>query len=219
MFGLPDLFPEYKYERKDNDGNIYESNGYQVGLKLKNTFCLGDTFYSNIFYENFNTPWNVSQKFGGPDYEINLIIETDGGDGTTVIISYIQGLYTFGSNFIGRGSYLVGAVINGELWGDTSTVITSVDEYNTISNYNLSQNFPNPFNPATQITYSLQEGNFVTLKVYNSIGELVSTLVNEEKPSGNYSVIFDASGLSSGVYFYRLTSGSFNQTRKMILLR
>ena len=219
MFGLPDLFPEYKFERKDNNGNIYESNGYQAGLKLKNTFCLGDTFYSNIFYDNFNSPWTVYQKFGGPDYEINLIIETDGGDGTTVILSYIQGLYTFGSNFIGRGSYLVGAIINGKLWGDTSTVITSVNENNLIEGYFLSQNYPNPFNPTTQINYSLQESNFVSLKVYNSIAELVSTLVNEEKPAGSYSISFDGSGLPSGIYFYRLTSGSFNETRKMILLK
>ena len=89
----------------------------------------------------------------------------------------------------------------------------------------LSQNYPNPFNPVTLIKYSIPSvistggRNLVTLKVFDVLGNEVATLVNEEKPAGEYVVNFDASKLSSGVYFYQLKAGSFIQTKKMILLR
>jgi alpha-glucosidase (family GH31 glycosyl hydrolase) len=87
----------------------------------------------------------------------------------------------------------------------------------------LEQNYPNPFNPVTIIIYQLSTNNYVTLKVYNTLGEEVATLVAEEKPAGKFKVKFDATsatvGLPSGVYFYRLQAGSFSQTRKMILLK
>ncbi len=85
--------------------------------------------------------------------------------------------------------------------------------------YNLSQNYPNPFNPITTIEYQIPELSFVKIKVYDVLGSEVSTLVNEEKPSGSYEVKFDAAGLSSGIYFYRIQAGNFVQTRKMILLK
>jgi hypothetical protein len=83
----------------------------------------------------------------------------------------------------------------------------------------LSQNYPNPFNPSTTIRYRIPETGLVTLKVYDILGREVATLVNEEKPVGNYEVEFDGSNLSSGVYFYQLKAGSFIQTRKMICIK
>jgi hypothetical protein len=85
--------------------------------------------------------------------------------------------------------------------------------------FNLSQNYPNPFNPTTTINYRLQFSGRVTLKVYDLLGNMVATLVNEEKPAGTYSVIFDAGRLSSGIYFFRLQTGNFSATKKMILLK
>jgi len=85
--------------------------------------------------------------------------------------------------------------------------------------YTLSQNFPNPFNPVTAISYGVPVNTFLNLKVCNSLGEEVAVLVNEEKLTGNYEVEFNASNLSSGIYFYRLQAGDFVQTRKMILLK
>ncbi|MBE0572422.1 MAG: T9SS type A sorting domain-containing protein, partial [Ignavibacteriaceae bacterium] len=85
--------------------------------------------------------------------------------------------------------------------------------------YSLEQNFPNPFNPSTKINYSLPVEGFVTLDVYNSIGQKVATLVNETKTAGTYSVNFDASDLTSGIYFYKISSGNFTETKKMILLK
>lgn len=83
--------------------------------------------------------------------------------------------------------------------------------------YFLSQNYPNPFNPSTKIHYSVKEGGFVTLRVYNILGVEVATLVNGYKPVGNYETIFDAAKLSSGVYLYSLSVNGYTQTRKMIL--
>jgi|GEM_PF-871117 len=85
--------------------------------------------------------------------------------------------------------------------------------------FNLSQNFPNPFNPSTEIRYSIPNSGMVTLKVYNIIGQEVSTLVNNMQQAGNYTVSFDASHLSSGVYFYKLQSGSFTLTKKMEVIK
>ena len=88
-----------------------------------------------------------------------------------------------------------------------------------ISNYQLSQNYPNPFNPTTVINYQIPKSGFVTLKVYDILGREVSTLVNENKSAGKYSVTFNGSKLSSGVYFYRLNSGAFSITKKFILMK
>jgi Secretion system C-terminal sorting domain/Beta-propeller repeat len=83
----------------------------------------------------------------------------------------------------------------------------------------LEQNYPNPFNPTTKIKYSIPISEFVTLKIYDVLGNEVETLVNEEKPSGSYEVEFVADGLTSGIYFYKLQTGSFVETKKMIILK
>jgi len=83
----------------------------------------------------------------------------------------------------------------------------------------LQQNHPNPFNPSTVITYELGDKNFVTLKVYNTIGQEIATLVNKEQSAGTYEVQFNAEDLPSGVYFYSLTTDNFVSIKKMILIR
>jgi hypothetical protein len=83
----------------------------------------------------------------------------------------------------------------------------------------LHSAYPNPFNPSTTISFSLPSRSYVLLKVFDIMGQEVTTLVNEELPAGNYYRQWDASNISSGVYFYRLQSGSFIETKKIILLR
>lgn len=87
------------------------------------------------------------------------------------------------------------------------------------ANFFLSQNYPNPFNPSTTISYELSTKSFVTLMVYNLLGEQVAMLVNEKENAGSYSVKFDGSRLASGVYFYRLTAGSFVSVKKLVVLK
>ena len=86
-------------------------------------------------------------------------------------------------------------------------------------NFYLSQNYPNPFNPETRIDYTLPERQFVSLKVYNLLGELVSEIIIEEKEPGSYSVTFDASNLFSRIYVYRLETTDFIDLRNMTLLK
>jgi len=138
---------------------------------------------------------------------------------------------------------------NAELWngtnwepGDTPIIVNNLDGFkiaivsqriniyyiivnvestnpNTPNDFSLSQNYPNPFNPTTSLQYAIGSRQFVTLKVYDLLGREIATLVNEEKPAGEYEVEFDASGLTSGIYFYQLKAGQFSETKKMVLLR
>jgi photosystem II stability/assembly factor-like uncharacterized protein len=85
--------------------------------------------------------------------------------------------------------------------------------------YNLSQNYPNPFNPSTIISYSIPKESFVDLKVFDILGREIAELVKEQKAAGKYSVQFDGTNLSSGVYFYSITAGNYHQTKKMILTK
>jgi hypothetical protein len=85
--------------------------------------------------------------------------------------------------------------------------------------FTLSQNYPNPFNPSTTIRYQLPIRSIVTIKMYNILGKEITTLVNEKKDAGKYSINFNGSSLPSGVYFYRIQAGSFAETKKMMLLK
>ncbi len=103
-----------------------------------------------------------------------------------------------------------------------SSLLTEFNESKTtelLSDFYLAQNYPNPFNPTTTIQYSIPQRSNVTLKVYDVLGSEIATLVNEEKERGVYTVNFNASNMASGMYIYRITAGSFVETKKMILLR
>jgi hypothetical protein len=99
-------------------------------------------------------------------------------------------------------------------------IVTGVDDERlSVKEFYLSQNYPNPFNPRTHFEFRIADFGFVTLKVYDVLGNEVAILVNEEKPAGIYEVEFSADGLTSGIYFYKLTSGNFSQTKKMLLMK
>ena len=83
----------------------------------------------------------------------------------------------------------------------------------------LNQNYPNPFNPTTTISFSLPSKSFVSLKVFDSVGREVATIISEEMPAGNYSRQWNAANMASGMYFYRLQAGSFTETKKLLLLK
>ncbi len=102
----------------------------------------------------------------------------------------------------------------GSLW----TPVGVEDEL-TAESYALAQNYPNPFNPSTTIKYSIQKAGLVTLRVYDMLGREVATLVDQEQNAGVYSVKFNASGLASGIYLYKLESGSFSKTHKLMLIK
>ena len=115
------------------------------------------------------------------------------------------------------------ATANGYLFAYKPGVVVSVDEEDDFKlmpyEFKLSQNYPNPFNPSTTIKWQQPELEFVTLNIYDLLGNEIATLVNKELTAGNHETVFDASRFSSGVYFYQLKAGSFVQTKKMILLK
>jgi hypothetical protein len=85
--------------------------------------------------------------------------------------------------------------------------------------FKLYDNYPNPFNPSTIIKYSLPEASFTSIKIYDVVGNQVVVLINEIKSAGTHQVLFNAEGLSSGIYYYTIQSGSFSETKKMVLLK
>jgi len=91
--------------------------------------------------------------------------------------------------------------------------------YDVPAEFVLSQNYPNPFNPSTRINYFVPQESFVSVKVYDFLGREVMTLVNETKATGSYEIVFDASNMPSGTYFYSMIAGNFSATKKMILIK
>jgi len=100
-------------------------------------------------------------------------------------------------------------------------LITNIDENSTAvpSAYELKQNYPNPFNPSTKIQFAVPQTEFVSLKIYDVLGNEVSTLMHQELSTGSYEIQFNARLLSSGVYFYQLITGNYSETKKMNLIK
>jgi hypothetical protein len=111
---------------------------------------------------------------------------------------------------------LTGAFLGGREYG---IVLSVIDPHLLPNNIQLNQNFPNPFNPSTTFSFSLPSKSFVTLKIFNLLGREVATVVSEEVAVGSYSRIWNASGMPSGVYFYRLQAGTYTETKHMLLLK
>jgi hypothetical protein len=126
--------------------------------------------------------------------------------------NYITSLAVIGTN-------LFAGTFNGLWMRPLSEMITSSDNKDNIlpPSFSLQQNYPNPFNPITTINYSLYNSGLVTIKVYDILGREVTTLVNENKPAGNYSVQFNSAKNASGVYFYRMGFGSYLQVKKLVV--
>ncbi len=118
-------------------------------------------------------------------------------------------------------SYIFAGTDNGHVYRRSYPLITSVDEETTQfpSDFKLSQNYPNPFNPVTKIEYQVAALNYVSLKVYDILGNEIAALVNGEIPAGKYEIEFDARNLPGGVYIYRIMAGKYQETKKMILLK
>jgi chitinase len=130
----------------------------------------------------------------------------------------VQGaiIWAIGQDYLNSEQPLLNVI--GREFGLVSDVLPPADA-GLPTDYGLEQNYPNPFNPTTVVTYELPAASDVKLVVYDLLGREVAVLVNERKAPGNYEVQFNASGLSSGVFLYRLTAGDFGQTRKMALVK
>ena len=145
------------------------------------------------------------------------------GSGTVVAVNNSTSSNPFTLTAPGPGDYIVNAGHKSPLRWDSASVnisVTGVGENpSNPTVFKLYENYPNPFNPSTTLRYSIPEGSFTSIKIYNSLGSEVATLVNETKSAGTYEVEFNASDLSSGIYYYTLQAGSFSETKKMILMK
>jgi chitinase len=124
-------------------------------------------------------------------------------------------IWALGQDVVGDSQLLL------ETIGRNMGLVTSVGfSGNRIEyDFKLYDNYPNPFNPTTNIRFQIQDRRFITLKVYDILGNEIAMLINEEKPAGDYEIVFNASKLSSGTYFYRLQSGEFVETKKFVLIK
>ncbi len=155
----------------------------------------------------------------------------EAGSGWRYVKDFGISVAGYGNPFYHCNSILKGCVINNILYGDTSTVIGIQTISSDIpKSFSLSQNYPNPFNPSTKINFSIpsvettrqakpKAWRVVSLKIFNALGSEITTLVNQQLQPGTYSVEWDASNYPSGLYFYKLTSGNFTETKRMILIK
>ena len=195
---------------------IYDGDSLQYVENLSD-------FVFNMIYENYQYVDSVLYA--------DSVAEAYAGNHNST--TYYNKFWELAKNFtIGlfkSASYRIACVIYTE-WINAggSTTIISDDESDLLSDFNLSQNYPNPFNPSTKIKFTISQspliggggrGGLVTLKVYDVLGNELTTLVNQEKPAGEYEVEFNSINLPSGVYFYQLKAGSLVETKKMILMK
>jgi len=182
-----------------------QSNGVDIRLKgfttglLHHKYAIVDAEPLGLFPYVITGSHNWSSSAENSNDENTLIIQDD-----QIVNYYLQ---EFTARYYEAG-------------GSDSIFITDIlADYQVPTEYSLSQNFPNPFNPITNINYSVPMRNNVELVIFNTLGEKIRILVNEVKNAGNYNVTFDASNLPSGVYFYRISAGEFIQTKKLLLLK
>lgn len=187
------------------------------------------SFNASVVINSVSLSWITASEVNNSGFEVqkkvnslqssvsNSEFETIGfveGNGTTTETNY----YSFEDKNIAPGKYFYRLKqVDFDGTYEYSGIVEA--EINTPIEYSLSQNYPNPFNPSTTIEFQIPSDGFVSLKIYNTIGQEVSTLINENQPAGKYSVNFSAAELPSGLYFYSLRSGEYNVTRKMLLLK
>ena len=190
-----------------NSEIIFTNNGGQTWSSRSNGIQMG---INGIYFLDENNGWAVSDL--GTVY-----ITSNGGinwgtqpSNTTQTLNEI---YFLSSNL----GWAVGDF--GTIVRYNGAVTSAGNLEGPVSEYQLSQNYPNPFNPSTQINFAIPQTTKVSLKVFNAIGKEVATLIDGQIEPGNHSVVFDATDLSSGVYYYTISTENLIQTKKMILLR
>jgi outer membrane protein assembly factor BamB len=193
------------------DGKVYFENSQP---ELPFAYICADTLAGDTLFTTkpyFENSWPLT--WGSPLIYNNKLYGAKDGEGLFCYdIGEVDGDWTMvGGNRYGYGSYIPGL-------NEPSTDIKN-NSYFQPGKFELHQNYPNPFNPTTTIKYDLKVAGFVSLKVFDIIGQEVASVVSKNQKAGSYQINFNASNLSSGLYIYRLESGTFAQSKKMMLLK
>lgn len=188
-----------------SDGALYITRSIsQFGgtLYLGGSTLIGSQ--SSVYTSTDGSSWNVVNMEGLPT--------TNGAGSVNFIAANSQNIFCF--------YYGVFDPANTGFYKTEHSNTTSVNIINELpTEYTLSQNYPNPFNPSTKIKFSIPKNEFVSLKIFNAIGEQMAELVNQNLSAGSYTVDFNVSNLTTGVYFYRLNTDGFVQSKKMLLIK
>jgi hypothetical protein len=190
------------------------TGGFNIG---NSTFVGGAT--DDIFTANYSTNGNLINVLytGGLGEERVFDVYVDDNNSGFIVGSF-SGSMEIGDTTITTLTALTDLYIAKINMNNISDVEENTNEF-LLNKFELLQNYPNPFNPSTTIYYSIPELSFATVKVYDVLGGEVAKLINEELPAGSYEIEFNAAGLPSGIYFYRLQAGSFVETKKMVLMK
>jgi hypothetical protein len=215
----PDYHVRFAYNRILFDG----ISGADPVVSLGENYFYGEKFPTGYTVEA-RIPWSSFASIGKDnvfvpkrgmripiDYEINDNDDLDPATSTrTGQMDY--SVYAEGNSYsnVWRWAYT---------WISDQWVVGVKDNPGIVNVYDLKQNYPNPFNPNTQITYSIEKPGLVTLKIFDMLGREIKELVNQSQNAGSYTVNFDASNLSSGIYLYQINSGNFQSAKKMILIK
>ncbi len=179
----------------------------------------------DVEYTNLKLSWNkagAAQSYRlqvSADVSFNpCLVDTAGLTDTSFVVPALQAYKIYSWRV--RASNAIGDGVWSSVFVFRTKVATSVFDIAQIpAQFALFQNYPNPFNPETNIRFTITESNFTTLKIYNILGSEIATLVNGQRAAGTHTVMFQAKNLPSGVYIYRLTSGSHFETKKMVLVK
>jgi hypothetical protein len=173
--------------------------------------------YRRISDPSWSTPVNLTETPGFAELLLHVAptLKSNGSNNYTMFIgrSYESGVTTYPPVAENLTVFYAGT------HSFTATPTGVSEEGTSPKSFALSQNYPNPFNPSTTIRYSVAQAGRVSLKVFNTLGQQVATLVDENVSPGEYKATFDASRISSGVYFYKMTAGSFTETKKLMLVK
>ena len=179
------------------------------------------TINNGLLYRNVNAvAVSGSNIFAGTESGGVFLSDNDGTSWTEINSGLPQSSSVRG--LVVDGNYISAATAAGVVWRrNFSDIVSGVDDRQLTlpKNFSLEQNYPNPFNPSTTIEFRIAEPGYVSIKVFDALGREVAALVNEFMQPGNYNINFDASMLTSGIYFYQLKTSSFVQTKKMLLLK
>lgn len=181
-----------------------------IRLKIYLVVLLSIIFFSQNIYSQINQPHSTNFNL---EFSVFMSSCVEAESEMTSIYGML------GNVFTNSGSSQNFRFTNDVFFENLLTDTEDVLNLSIPDRYELLQNYPNPFNPSTKIKYAIPEAGFVNLTVYNIIGQVVKEIVNEYIRAGYYEVTFNANNLSSGFYIYRITSGKFNTTKKMLLLK